>query len=54
MTKKELRMCVEMRLRELEACKQVGAPAYLMGPVNARINELEELLKRFGNEEKRR
>ena len=51
MTKKELRMYVEMRLRELGACKRIGAPTYNIDMVEARINELEELLRRFGKKE---
>lgn len=50
MTKKELRMYVGMRLRELAACKKTGAPTYNMVAVDARISELEGLLKLFGEE----
>jgi len=50
MTKRELRLYIEMRLRELALCKKTGAPTYNMPMVEARISELEELLKLFGKE----
>lgn len=51
MTKKELRLYVGMRLRELALCKKTGAPTYDMAAVDARISELEGLLKLFGGED---
>lgn len=50
MTKKELQIYVGMRLRELALCKKTGAPTYNMAAVDARISELKELLKLFGEE----
>ena len=48
MNKKELRMYVEMRLMELQACADTGEPVYNMVAINARISELNNLLVKFG------
>ena len=44
-------MYVNMRLKELALCEAVGEPRYCMRSIDARINELKELLKWFGTED---
>ncbi len=51
MNKKDLRKYINMRLLELEKCAKTGAPTYVMAAINARIDELTELLKWFGTKE---
>jgi len=48
--KKELQTYVNMRLMELQACADTGEPTYNMVAINARISELNDLLKMFGKE----